>query len=258
MNHEKTSDVEGILDNLYEDWKQIRRETVRQLGEREALKIIDFHANNWIDLVRWISSKYKREEQMNIVIFQFSRLFKEIYWLQFLFHTGNYSTAYRSLRYILEMICQASYIDRKYPALTLDAQIEKTREIEERVFGWNVVNSVICKVLKKPDEEILVSFRLLWNDLNKYAHPSVMQIEVVAKEDFSALVMDSFNENLAKALLEATDKVFDIVYAVVLKRFPKAIGLAQQYEFIHEWEECLPNTINIIGEKAMFTNESAQ
>jgi len=246
MNAQRASDVENILDGLYEHWKQIRRETVRQLGEREALKIIDFHANNWIDVVRWVSSEYKREKQMNIVIFQFSRLFKEIYWLQFLFHTGNYSTAYRNLRYILEMICQASYIERKYPALTLDEQIEKTREIEESVFGWNIVNSALCKVLKKTEEEILASFRPLWNNLNKYAHPSAIQMDLVAKEDFSALVTDSFNENLAKVLLEATDKVFDIVYAVVLKKFPKAIGLAQQYEFIHEWEECLPNTIGVI------------
>lgn len=130
--------------------------------------------------------------------------------------------------------------------MTLDEQIEKTREIEERIFGWNIVNSTLCKVLKKTEEEILTSFRPLWNNLNKYAHPSAIQMDLVAKEDFSALVTDSSNENLAKELLEATDKVFDIVYAVVLKRFPKAIGLAQHYEFIHEWEECLPNTVGII------------
>ena len=78
MNAQRASDVENTLDSLYEYWKQIRIETVQKLGEREALKIIDFHANNWIDVVRWVSSQYKREEQMNIVIFQFSRLFKEI------------------------------------------------------------------------------------------------------------------------------------------------------------------------------------
>ncbi len=246
MNAEKASDIEGILDSLYEHWKQIRRETVKELGKREALKIIDFHTNNWIDIVRWISSSYERQQQMNIVGFQFLRLFKEIYWLQFLFHTGNYPAAYRNLRYILEMTCQACYIDTKYPTLTLDEQIEKTGELEERVFGWNIISSALCSIFNQTDEEIRGHFKSLWNGLNKYAHPSVRQMDLVAKEDFSALVTDSFNETLARELLTVTDKVFDIVYAAILRRFPKVITLVRQYEFIHEWEECLPNTISII------------
>ncbi|GAI43635.1 unnamed protein product, partial [marine sediment metagenome] len=241
MNSDRVEHLENILDDLYEQWRELRRETIEQLRNREALKIIDFHANNWIDIVKWISSKYKREEQMNIVIFQFSRLFKEIYWLQFLFHTGNYPTAYRNLRYILEMICQAYSIDTKYPTLTLDDQIEKAMEIEERVFGWNVISSALCKVFNKTDKETRARFKPLWDDLNKYAHPSARQIDLVVEEDFSALVTDSFNESLARELLIVTDKVFDIVYAVVLKRFPRAISLAQQYRFLGEWQECLPN-----------------
>lgn len=246
MGAEKPRDLETILDNLYEQWREIRKETIERLGGKEALKIIDFHANNWIDIVKWISSEYKREEQMNIIGFQFFRLFKEVYWLQFLFHTGNYPTAYRNLRYILEMICQAYYVDSKYPTLSLDEQMEKTKDLEERVRAWDIVSGTLKKVLNKTDAEVRAGFKPLWDDLNRYAHPSVRQMDLVAEKDFAALVTDSFNENLAKALLEATDKVFDIVYAVVLKRFPKAIGLAQQYEFIHEWEECLPNTIGVI------------
>ena len=48
---------------------------------------------------------------MNIVNIQFLRVFKDIYWLQFLFYTGNYPTAYRNLHYIWEMMSQAYYID---------------------------------------------------------------------------------------------------------------------------------------------------
>lgn len=246
MNDERAKNVGNILDNLYEHWKQIKEETIARLGEREALKIIDFHANNWIDIVRWISSTYERQQQMNIVGFQFFRLFKEIYWLQFLFHTGNYPTAYRNLRYILEMICQAYYIDASYPALTLDEQIEKTGEVEERVFGWNIVSGTLCKVLSKTKEEIRGHFKPLWECLNKYAHPSAQQMDLVAKEDFSALVTESFNVTLANDLLTVTDKVFDTVYTVVLNRFPKAMSLAREYEFINEWQECLPNTVSLV------------
>lgn len=246
MSAEKARDLETILDNLYEQWREIRKETVERLEGKEALKIIDFHANNWIDIVKWISSEYKREEQMNIIGFQFFRLFKEVYWLQFLFHTGNYPTAYRNLRYILEMICQAYYVDSNHPTLSLDEQMEKTKDLEERVFGWNIVSSALCRIFNQTEEEIRDQFKSLWDGLNKYAHPSVRQMDLVAKEDFSALVTDSFNETLARELLTGTDRVFDVVYAAILRRFPKIVTLVRQYEFIHEWEECLPNTIGVI------------
>ncbi len=246
MNTKRTRDLEEILDNLYESWREIRKETIEGLGEREAAKIIDFHAQNWIDVTEWISSTYGRQGQMNIVYFQFFRLFKEIYWLQFLFHTGNYPTVYRNLRYILEMICQAYYIDTKHPNLTLDEQIEKMTEIEERIYGWNIVSNALCKVFDKTEQEIRARFKPLWDDLNKYAHPSARQMDLVAEKDFASLVTDSFNQSLARKLLEETDQVVDIVYAIILTKFPKTISPVQQYKFIDEWEECLPNTISVI------------
>lgn len=48
MESRKTRNLERILDNLYEYWQGIRRETIAELGAKEALKIIDFHANNWM------------------------------------------------------------------------------------------------------------------------------------------------------------------------------------------------------------------
>lgn len=48
----------NILDQLNEHLKSVRKETITHLGDKDALHIIDFHANNWIDIVRWISSKY--------------------------------------------------------------------------------------------------------------------------------------------------------------------------------------------------------
>jgi hypothetical protein len=76
---------------------------------------------------------------MNIVFVQFQRLLKEICWLQFLFHSANYPMIYRNLRYILEMMSQAYYIDWEYPGLNLDKQIEKIMRIEETIFGWRLV-----------------------------------------------------------------------------------------------------------------------
>ena len=248
MKAKRIRKLENTLDGLYEHLKSIRKETITDLGNKDALHIIDFHANNWIDIIGWISSKYNREEQMNIVIFQFHRLFKEIYWLQFLFHNGNYPMVYRNLRYILELISQAYYIDSKYPDLSLDKQIEKTKEMEETIYGWNLVKSVLCEILNSNEQSIQSNFKPLWDHLNKYIHPSAKQMDIVATEDFSSLVTDSFNENIAIDVLRTTNEIFDTVNMIIFKKFSRIKELSLKYKFINEWEEYLPNTMNIIRE----------
>jgi len=248
MNTERIKKLENTLDKLYEHLKSVREETITHLGDKDALHIVDLHANNWIKIVGWISSNYDKEEQMNIVIFQFHRLFKEIYWLQLLFHYGNYPVIYRNLRYILELICQAYYIDSNYPSSSLDEQIRKTTEVEEKFYGWTLVKTVLGDILNSDEQYIQSKFKQLWNYLNKHVHPSVKQMDIVVTEDFSSLVTDSFNANLARDTLRATDEIFDIVNMIIFKKFPRIIEVGLKYKFINEWEQYLPNTVQIMKE----------
>ena len=144
------------------------------------------------------------------------------------------------------MISQAYYIDCKHPHLSLDEQIEKTKEIEETKYGWNLIGPVLMDVLNSNEGEIRTGFKPLWDYLNKHAHPSVKQMDIVATEDFLSLVTDSFNENLARDALRATDEIFDIVNMIIFKKFSKIKKSALKYEFIDEWVEFLPNTVSII------------
>lgn len=255
MKNEKSNikELERTLDNFYIFLNSVREETISNLDHKEALHFIDFHANNWIDIQNWISSKYSREE-LKLVHFQFFRLFKEIYWLQFLFNYGSYPTIYRNLRYILEMICQAYFVDSKCPDLTFDEQIANSEQIliiiqngkERRIFGWQLVKQVLSEVLKKDDEFIELTFHPLWKHLNEYSHPSTVILEKVAVEDFSSLIIDSFNENLAKEVLKTSYGVFDIVNMIVVKKFSRINELCLNYEFLNEWEESFPYTMSLI------------
>lgn len=241
----KIRKLEKYLDTLYEGWKPVRRETITYFG-KDAFHIIDFQGNNWIDIISWIISKYSREEQMNISFIQFVRLFKEIYWLQFLFHTANYPLICRNLRYILEMISQAYYIEREYPGLTLDEQIEKMMEMEEKIYGWGIIKTILPSILNSNEEGFKDKFKPTWNYLNKHVHSSAKQMNVVIEEDFSSFVTDSFNENLAKDTLKLVDEIFDLIYVMVFEKFSRIKECALGYKFINEWEEYLPNTVNII------------
>jgi len=238
----RIKELKNALDKLYKNLESIKKETITHLGDK-ALFIIDFHANNWMDINTWINSKYNSEELMNIVSFQFFRLFKEIYWLQLLFHYGNYPQIYRNLRYNLELISQAYYIDSKYPNLSLDEQIVKTKEIEEKVYGWNLIKSVLCKI---NEQSIELEFKPLWNYLNKYIHPSKIQMEIAAEKDFSSLVTDSFNKDFSRDALQATTEIFDIINMIIFKKFPRIKEMALEYKHINEWQEYLPYTMKTI------------
>lgn len=238
--------VETFLDELYEHFKSVREDTITHLGRGDALHIIDFHGNNWIDMHSWISSKYMGEEAKQVGFFQFFRLFKEIYWLQFLFHHGNYPMIYRNLRYILELIAQGYYADSQYPNLALDEKMEKTGEIEESVYGWSLVKVVLCEVSDSTEESVRSNFKPLWDYLNKHTHPSAKQMDMVATEDFSSLITDSFNKTLATNVLRATNEIFDLVTMIIVREFSMVKESILQYKFINEWDEYLPNTMTLV------------
>jgi len=217
---DRAKEIRDALQKLYDHIDDVQLETLKKLSAMEALHIIDFHANSWIDTISWISSKYARQEQMNIVMLHFIRVFKEIYWIQLLFQNANYPMMYRNLRYILEMMCQAYYVEIHHHGLTLDEQLEKAREIEQRgLYGWNLMRPVLCEVFGEHLSES--HFHPLWIRLCRHAHPSPTETDATAMADFSILVTDSFNEELAREAMRTTDDVFDAVFAIVFRRFPE-------------------------------------
>ena len=146
MNAKEINDAEKAFYTLYKNLFLIRKETITFLGGKHSFHIIDFHGNNCIDIFKWISSKYNNEEH-KILSFQFHRLLIDIYGSQYLFLFWNYPTIYRNLRYILELITRAYYIQSEYPHLSLDEQIEKTKELEEKNFNWNNIEKVLMEVI---------------------------------------------------------------------------------------------------------------
>lgn len=247
MDKDEIIEIRESLSKLCEPWDSITHETIEFLGKEAALHIVEYHGENWIDIAaEWIPAKYGQEEHNNIVFIQFLRLFKETIWLQFLFQTGNYNLVYRNLRYLLEMMAQASYVDWKYPDLNLDKQIEKTMEIEEQIYGWNLLKSVLCNILICNQASLDGKYKDIWNYLNKYVHPSAIQMNMVAEKDPSSLLIDSFNETIARDTLDIVDEVFEIIYLIIFSRFPKVTDLLLEDKFIDKWMIHSPNVIEYI------------
>jgi hypothetical protein len=124
--------------------------------------------------------------------------------------------------------------------------LSRPLEMSYTRFDYNSVKSVMNQILNSDDKGFEEKFKLTWIYLNKHVHPSAKQMDMVAKEDFSSFVTDSFNQNLAKATLKVVNEIFDLVYVIVFKKFSRIKKLALGYKFISEWEEYLPNTMSIM------------
>jgi hypothetical protein len=252
MEKDEIIKIKDTLWELCEPWKSVTQETIESLGKEDALHIMDFHGGNWIDIInKWIPAKYSDEEQDGIIFWQFYALFKEIIWLQFLFQTGNYSLVHKDLRYILEMMAQAHYIDIRHSDLTFEEQIEKAIEIEDNnVRGWNLVNSALCNILRKDEKHINIKYRMNWDCLNKYVHPSAKRKKIIDDIDPSSHFIDSYNEDLARNTLKIVDEIFDAIYLIIFSRFPCICDLLLNDNFADRWTVYSPDTIKYINWKS--------
>jgi hypothetical protein len=264
MKDAEIKKIEKTLDDLYENFDDVRRETIETLGKDAALHIINYQTGNWIDIINWISQKYDQKDLNNMVYLQFTRIFKETIWLQFLFHSANYPLIYRNLRYLLEMMAQAYYIDMKYPKANLDEQFEKIIKIEDNIHGWNLVQSVLARILHsgggisedlksnqdQSPETIKEEFHQIWIYLNKHAHPSAAQMnfDLTLEKDFSTLVTDSFSKSIALSALKLIDKIFDIIYIIIFTKFNLIKELCLRDKFVDKWEKHSPITIKLLRE----------
>jgi len=237
--------LEKSLEDLYQTWNSVRRETLTKLGKETALHIVH-HATNWQHVMGSILSVYSREEQVSVTLVQFSRLFKEIHWLQFLYLSANYSVMHRTLRYLLEMMAQAYYVDTRFPGLKLNEQVEKAAHIEERLFGWNLILQVLPQVLECEVPKFAKEFQPTWKLLNKHVHPSAEQLNLLNKDDLPSLVTDMFIEKLAREVLESLDAVFDLIFSITFRRFPKIQSTNMQARFSDTGKIVLPNTVKVL------------
>jgi hypothetical protein len=242
--------AEPFVDQLFEIWKPVRQDTVAGLGKDTAYRMVHLHSNNWIDMSTWVSEAYTTSERMNMVFAEFQRVFKEIYWTQFLFLNANYPAVYRSLRYMLEMMAQAYRVDEKFQHLTIDGKMKAIINMEDngtkREYGWQVVKEALISVFQINEMEINNRFKPTWASLNRHSHPSARQLDKVVDLDPKSLITDSFDETLAGETLVTVDVIMDLVDAIVFTAFPQIKKAARRRGVIGKWEKYLPNTVAIM------------
>jgi hypothetical protein len=199
-----------LLDKTY---KQTKKAATRQ----EVYTWID-HFNNWLGIVSPLSKHLAEFDSLNsMVFFRAHEIMKNLGWMHACMLFGAYHSVIRELRYVLESMVQAYYLDYEHPNADMGCKLEIIKEIDKERFS-NLVD-----VIEIPEKQ---KIKVLYSDLSRYAHSSYEEIGPALEGDFISLlsrVSFGFEKTMFKRCVEMTNRVMDVVYRVMFQRFPQAI-----------------------------------
>jgi len=209
---------------------EIERQTQESLGEEG-----DFFvnvANDWIEINSALIDAYPGELGHTLVVHTFQGLFKEVWWFQFLFVSGNYPLLLSRLRFIWESVFRAYFAEhyplgppQSWPAPGPSPD-DKLAWLEkhERYLNWNrCIEPTLRAVFPLADREHNVReyYLGLWQKLHKYVHPSTYLAGKMIGESLLH-VTDNFDEEWAREVFKIASTVFDLVWLAVLGHHPDA------------------------------------
>ncbi|MHA2264197.1 MAG: hypothetical protein ACXAEN_17525, partial [Candidatus Thorarchaeota archaeon] len=187
-------------------------ETTSEMEKDTIPSWIELH-NHWIDLYYSLTDIYKTEAlASNIVFRQFFTLLRNLMWHTTAMMSGAYESAARELRYIFEDMCQAFYLEQKYPE-------QNPEEVYE-----------IMKENRPPRGKILIGELNLHDDikndmcdtmdkLHGYVHPDYQRIMENVRDPQVVLFYQS---EWFSNVRELHAKTCDFVFHMILGTFPDA------------------------------------
>jgi len=128
---------------------------------------------------------------------------------------GKYHQAIRELRYIVDSMGQAYYLDAKHPEASISRKLEIVKEIGKQTFGSRLIDKLDL------DHKHKQELKSLYSGLSKYAHSSYEELEPLIREGRGDWrVTFAFDDDQFSRTVEFTNKVMDAVYLMMFRRFP--------------------------------------
>ena len=228
-----TISADDFLWQMFPYWRGIAKETCEKLGEEADLFTMAY--SDALDIHSYVCQHYSQAEQMeSLVAFELPGLWKELYWMQFLFWASNYPVVMGRLRFNWEQIYRAYHADTyalrnpaapDLPGKTVDGMHEWLMRQEEgnRLRWSDVIEPALARFFSGwPSGEARSVFKPLWDRLSGFVHPSGQLRELLIGET-NLKVRDGFDEALAMSTLEDTRLVLDLIWVCIVDRFPKIV-----------------------------------
>ena len=221
--------------NLTEDVFEFLRDIQDEVGKETRAKVgksiytWSDHYSNWINIIESILRSTSKEEQLNsMVVPRLIELNNQLFWiLTNVIYNAAYHQVIRELRFILDSMMQAFYLDMQHPEADIYCKLEIVKEIEKEAFGTRLIERL---PLQHKD-----GIKQLYSLLSKYSHSSYEELEsLILTGKVWVRVTPTFDGELFAQCQNLTHKVMDVVYFVVLNRFPQLCPVIKQNRVVME------------------------
>lgn len=201
-------------------WHEVEKLTQEKCGKefKKLVALYDFPFSVWDSFELLIDDDAFFSKYCNSLAYtRYFELSNVTYQNIFLANHGLYRNAFDNIRYVLESIVQAVYIDSRHPKATIKTKIEILKEIEDKI-EYHAIRLIDELQISHKD-----TLKKEYKVLSQIIHPSYKQIvseleDMRKRGEFFPSRVDSGE---IKKLCETTRKMYDIFFFLLLPHFPE-------------------------------------
>jgi hypothetical protein len=204
-------------------WKEVEKLTQEKCGKefRDIVDLYDFSFSVWDSIESLLDDDTFFSKCCNSLAYmRYFELTEIAYQNIFLVNHGLYRNVFDNIRYILESIVQAVYIDSRHPKTRLLTKIEILKEVEDKI-EYHAIRLI---------DELQINHKDLlkkeYKDLSRIIHPSHKQIVCIQK-DMNKGKMEFYPSRVdckeIRKICESTRMMYNIFFFLLLPHFPEVI-----------------------------------
>jgi hypothetical protein len=215
-NHKPENNQDKDL-RMYRDFLEDIHKETKQTATKDEFYTWTEHYNNWIDIIRpFVKAPLDSETANSMVFFRFMELQYNILWVHICVLFGRHHSAMRELRYSLESMTQAYYLDSEHPRANAACKLEIIREIDRERFA---------RIVDDLDIDHKQSVKSLYSDLSQYVRSTYQELRPAFEAGgIWKRVAFGFEYDMFQKCVEMTNRVLDVAYYIMMIRFPAIIS----------------------------------
>ena len=210
-------DVDKLLKGFQDTVKKSKEECGDKLEEIRQLTFINRNFFNSFMECFSLGKRYRVKYGSSLAFVCLAESWRISGHILFFSYNGLYRHAFNDIRYVLESIVQALYIDHRHPETPLETKIEILKEVEDKreYHAIRLIDELEIKHKDKLREE--------YKKLSQTIHPSHKQIVATLddlKERDKGVPVTIDCEEISK-ILDSMKRMYDIFFFLFINYFPE-------------------------------------
>ena len=204
---------------------EVEEQTRKAAGVRVCVTW-EKQTETWLRLFQSSLRDLNESDRINsMTVFRLSEFWRLLLWIWMNTVWGQYHTTLREMRYVLESLIQAYYLDMEHPEATIECRLEILKEMGKWATGSRIIERSRLDNGRRVKQPYL--------ELCKYAHGSYEELEpAITGGDIGWRIRLAFNQELFDKCEDFTKRLMDAVYFILLRRFPQSAKVAKMDQSI--------------------------